>query len=184
VFGQRFSPENQKQYAINVMLPFKGKTITIIDGNHEKRISDLTSFMPLKEVANELDSVHMQNGGVVCINVNGIEYNVLLKHGKSFAKNNKEVEEWGRVFNNVDVVVSGHTHTCMAWTMNEANKIVNGNIVKTRQIGVRCGHYLSYKGYVEETPLKPLESESMVLWLNSKTKDIMVSKIRSRFNLA
>ena len=183
VFGQKLSPENQKEYAINTMLPFKGKTVTIVDGNHEKRISDATSFKPLKDVAVELKSYHMAKGGVVCVDINGIQYNILVKHGSSFAKNNLELKQWGEIFKNIDVVVSGHTHTCEAFNMNEGFEIINGKKVDTKQVGIRCGHYLSYSGYVEEKPLKPLASESMVLWLNAKTKEIMASKIRSKYNL-
>jgi predicted phosphodiesterase len=183
VFAQQVSPDNQKKYTISMMLPFKNKTITIVDGNHEKRVSDATSYKPLEDVAVELGSIHMAKGGIVCININGIGYTVLVKHGSSFAKNNLELKQWGEIYKNVDVIVSGHIHTCEAFTMNEGFEIVNGKKVKTRQVGVRCGHYLSYKGYVEEKPLKPLESESMVLWLNTKTKEIMVSKIRSNYNL-
>jgi predicted phosphodiesterase len=183
MFGQNITPDRQREYAAEIMLPFKGKTITIVDGNHEKRISDATSFMPLSYVATELDALHMPAGGMIVINVNGIEYNVVVKHGHSFANNNKEVEAWGAVFNNADVVVSGHTHTCLAWSMNQGWQVVDGKKVYTKQIGIRSGHYLSNKGYVEEKPYKPLESESMVLWLNTKTKQILVSKIRSETSL-
>jgi predicted phosphodiesterase len=183
MFGQNATPYNQAKYLIETMLPFKGRTITIVDGNHEKRVRNLTSFRPLEEVSTELDALHMNNGGLVTIRVNDIDYNIYITHGASFAKGNKEVEDFGAIWKNVDVVIEGHTHRCESWKMNQGWINVNQKKVLVEQIGIRSGHYLLQKGYVEEKPYKPLLSESMVIWLNSKTKEIQVSRARSSFSL-
>lgn len=183
MFSQNMTPKEQKNFALKKFLAFKNKTITIIDGNHEKRIYQGTSFTPLEDIASELGGINMPYGGVINVVVNNIEYKILLKHGASFSVSNAEVAKWGNIYRNVDVVMLGHTHICESFLMNEGFEIVNNKRIQTNQIGVRCGHYLGYGGYVEERPLKPLKSDSVILWLNSQTKDIIITKVSDRIKL-
>jgi len=77
----------------------------------------------------------------------------------------------------------GHTHTSGAWNINECWKTDGDKREHKIQIGVRCGHYMEYGGYVEKRPYKPTEPGSMVAYLGAEKKEINVARVGKTLSL-
>lgn len=176
VFSQMFSPEDQADYILKMLYDFKGRVILGVDGNHEHRITNLSSLKVLGAPLRELGALHLPGGGPIDIKVNNQSYSFVIKHGQSFAKDSRrEVKEWGEIFPEADVVALGHNHALEAFPNREYFVIKDGVQIQKKQIGLRCGHYLKYGGYVVRRPYKPMQGGSVVVWLNAQEHKLEVS---------
>ena len=195
MWGQKCTPRTQVRYIEDKLDIVKERLLGLNPGNHEHRISNVTSMCPLEKVAQTLGCLYMARGGFYNLEVNGIEYKFLTKHGVSFSQNyTTEVCKFAVLYPEVDVVSLGHVHVCDIFDTNEHfTTSTSKEIGKTEPhketsgyklfldgakreaiypLGVRTGHALGYSGYVEEKPYKPHRPGFPVLWLNTREKVI------------
>ena len=108
-----YTPEEQYEKMIEYLMPIKDKIIGALQGNHEERVRNSTSFDINKLFAEKLQVPYLQYGGLLKLRVNDINYHVYAIHGGSCAttlsgKMNACRKMADKV--NADIYLHAHTH--------------------------------------------------------------------------
>jgi hypothetical protein len=181
MWDQTISPREQVRYLTNKIQCISDKIIMINPGNHENRISNVTSLCPLEPIADKFGCLYMKHGGLINVRAGNQSYLLLIKHGKSFSKEYRtEIRQYAELYPQADVIALGHVHVCTSFDINEHFLVEedslevgsNGSFSQmtrrpTYQVGIRTGHALAYGGYVETKPFKPNRADFPILWINT-----------------
>jgi len=62
MWSQTATPRQQADYITEALIEFKNRTGMIVDGNHESRITHLTSTFILEPITKELGGYHKSSG--------------------------------------------------------------------------------------------------------------------------
>lgn len=108
-------PRDQKKFLVKSLEPIKNRIIGMCQGNHEKRSSVLTDDCPLYDAMAKLDieDLYRENMAFIKISLGDkskerqFAYTMVLAHGASRNK----VGNFSYAIDNMDVLVTGHTHT-------------------------------------------------------------------------
>ena len=108
-----YTPDEQYDRMLEFLEPIKDKIIGALQGNHEERVRNSTSFDINKMFAKDLEVPYLQYGAALKIKVNEINYHVYAIHGGSCAttlagKMNACRKMQEKV--NADIYLHAHTH--------------------------------------------------------------------------
>lgn len=181
VFETNLTPKQQIERVCDILTPYKSFIDGAVMGNHETRISNMTSLDVMEIICNKLDVPYLGFQGVVKYAWNEVCYTVNMWHGKgsgsSVQSALKSAEDMAnRMFS--DVYCMGHKH--LIGTTSRVFKFPdtrNNFIKKINQHFVLTGSCLEANdGYAEETGLQErvLGFPEIVMSMNKRKRFIKV----------
>ena len=115
MMGDAVTPDDQLSMIRRFFEEYQDKILaTVQDPSHTDWIRQLAGIEPQRYITENLQIPALKNGGVMHLNVNGIEYNGLLFHQIGQYKSSLNITNAGKrmldMAGDADFVVSGHTH--------------------------------------------------------------------------
>lgn len=187
VYSQALSPEQQMEYAIDLLFPVRGRIYAVIAGNHEMRCYRETSIDPAKWIARALGAPYFRDGqGVIKVRLgrgaNGkpVAYTIHFAHGRSSARTpgGKLSAVWRMtdVVSNADVYIGGHGHGLVQGRQDRLVVDPHNNTVRAEKYYVvMAGSLLEYASYAKQAVMSPLGTGAPRIRLSGKRKDIHIS---------
>lgn len=183
VYDEKYNTQKQFDELVELFTPYKNIIDMVVIGNHELRVSQLTSFDVLKEFCYRLhiESKYVEYDGVLNIKVGDICYSSYVWHGASGG-----ATDGGAVNNLVkmrDRVVAhcyfmGHTHKLISLTKEIAIPQSGSDVVSNMpQIFVNTGSALEAGGYGSQKGYSLIEKGFGVVELFSTTRKMVFHKI-------
>lgn len=177
-YFQTLNLQEQKELLYTLFSPIKEKCLAIVPGNHENRVTRDVGSNPLYDVACRLkiEDCYRENVAILKLtlgrNKKGkrVVYSVVIDHGTSINKH----RQFTYSFDNVDIFISGHTHTpsynarCKLRIDLKNNKVSQVNY---REIVVNSN--LDYGGYGAKGNYLPSAQEMQILRLSGEKKKTM-----------
>lgn len=115
LYFQKMPPEDQIEIVKQLIKKFKDRIIGMVSGNHDFRMMKEAGFDYLKFIAKELDIPYSPTLLTVVLECNGFDISIALHHGvsggRSKAASVRQNEYFLSAIQNVDIYVTGHTHT-------------------------------------------------------------------------
>ena len=166
-FTTTMSLDEQKEYLLDSLDPFKKDIIGYAVGNHEARLIKDYDFNIVADISREL-GITYYNQAIDTFRVNEHEIDIFLRHGKGTAgKRHLAMGKLERNTNNIqaDIYLEGHNHRCMAWN----NLYIDKTGLKRKYYGY-TGAFLNYDGYADSMYL-PIEPPAyMTISINKNRK--------------
>lgn len=178
-FKTEMSLEDQIDYAINVLRPYKKDIVFSCIGNHEARLVKEFDLDINKIIARAL---HIDYGNQVLdqIMINGRPFTIYAAHGKGSSAHHhtaqsKMIRDTGHL--QADLFMHGHNHRCDHFSVPGLRQGPNGREVYRRHY-VFTGSFLKYNGYADAMMLPILPEAFIQLSINQ------LHRIRStQFNI-
>jgi hypothetical protein len=175
MWNQEATPAQQRKWIEkHIFKPAQDKIAGVIQGNHEARISKMTSEDPLEIICDKYCLNYMDCGGYLVFDTGSIKYNILLLHGDSGSKNPRlEIDRALSAYSNVDVVAIGHNHQNFfeERIKNTLDPNNNNKFGKDRVATMRTGGYITYPKYIHKKISTPTAIGSQLLWINRTHKE-------------
>ena len=174
-FKQQMDLNEQREYIIDLLYPFKEDIIVYHTGNHSIRLSKEFDYDISKDIARELDVPYSMGGNLDKFNVNGKTYTIYTHHGKGSASRRdlaigKIIRDTNKI--NADIYMVGHLHHAMVF--KDYVKTSNGLDPKYYVYG---GAFLQYKSsYAEQMALNEVPPAFLIGNI-SKNKKIKWTEI-------
>lgn len=173
-FNQCVNPNEQIDYVVDALEPFKKDIIYFTGGNHCLRCSKEFNFDVAKIMADRLD-VNYTSGFIDTFKVNDKVFTVNGSHGNitsarrdlsigGILRNTKDIES--------DIFLRGHNHRLLYYYdfVNTDNGLKKKHYCYT-------GSFLNYKGsYAEKNGLNPLPAGFMVININ-RNHNVKITEI-------
>jgi predicted phosphodiesterase len=155
---QKITPQEQYDWLINLLKPFKGRIIGLHPGNHECRGVKEIGIEPIKMLSEALGCKYLGFGCFHEWHVGKNKYEAYTYHGHSgsslFHTKLKSAMEVAKVCN-CDIMASGHVHELGTHT-TRTYEIVNGKVVERHKTFLLTGSWLNYWGtYAHQKHLVP-----------------------------
>lgn len=160
VYENVLSPYQQVQLAIELLEPIKDRILCIVSGNHEARSKNDVDINPLYMICCELgiQDRYRDALGVVKVvlgarkNNEGLgrchTYTFLVHHGKGTSESAiKKDKEFINSFEDVDCIITGHTHSGRVHKYQKYGIANNGNVYKKDVLIVVCNSFLEDAEY-------------------------------------
>lgn len=177
-FKTECSVEEQKEYLINNIKPFKEDIVGYAMGNHEYRINKEFGFNIVKDICRELDiTYYAQN--IDTFSINDFDFSVFTRHGKGSSQRRHLAMgklEKGTQDIIADLYLEGHNHRTMFF--NNLKRFPNG--YKRVYYGY-TGHFLKYDGYADQQYLQ-LEPPSWQLITVNQNRLVKCSQYFAEIN--
>lgn len=150
-YAQECSVEEQKEYLINQIKPFREDIVGYAMGNHEYRVNKEFGFNIVKDICRELEIPYF-NQNIDTFSINDFDFSIFTRHGKgtsqrkhlAMGKMEKEVQDiWA------DLYMQGHTHRLLFW--NQLKRFPDGY---KRVYYAHSGSFLRYGGYADQMYLQ------------------------------
>ena len=152
-YQQVLSPEEQLDYMVKSLSPYKKYIHGCVIGNHEARFRKEFDLDIMKILADNLD-IDYSTEIYDTLTINGNDYTIWANHGTKTSQQQHLMQ--GAVMRqtqhiDANLYLYGHAHYLSSWSQ----VIKSGDNYKRRHY-VLTGHYLKYDGsYAEEKLLKP-----------------------------
>lgn len=150
-FQQECSVEDQKEYLINNIKPFKDDIVCYCMGNHEYRVNKEFGFNIVKDICREM-GVQYCNQNIDTFKINDFDFSIFTRHGKGSSQRKHLAMgklEKGTQDIIADVYLEGHNHRLAWW--HELKRFPTG--YKRVYYGY-TGHFLGYEGYADQQYLQ------------------------------
>jgi len=181
-FGQKMTPEAQMEAMVDMLKPLadKGLLLGLVDGNHEFRITKMTSINVTRMMAHLLGVPYLDHAAFFILRVGKQSYTVHATHGSSGARlPYSKIKAALDVFRYVDcdVVFYGHLHsldhlTTLYYKVNKRCKTVE----EAKRHAILTGSFLRYSGsYAERMNLPPVQVGTALVSLYGDQRRILVS---------
>lgn len=179
-FCTNMTLEDQIDYAIKVLKPYKKDLVFSCIGNHEQRL--VKDFdLDINKIISRALNIPYGNQVLDQFNINGEPFTVWAAHGKgSSAHHHTAQSKMIRDTNHIaaDLMMVGHNHRCDHFTTPGFKIGLEGQREIQRRHYVFTGSFLRYNGYAEAMQLPILPEAFIQLSIN---KDM---RIRStQFNI-
>lgn len=178
VYKQIHTPQEQRDWVIKELMPIKDKILGMVNGNHERRIYNLTGIDISQDIAKALNVPYRDEGMIVRVHFSeGLHrnskqqycYDGYITHGYGGARTDgAKVMKIERTASYVmaDFVVMAHDHTVNAnpttclvpnqlVTLNKATGFLEGNVAAEPRMLVRTNSYMKWGGYSEQNGFPP-----------------------------
>lgn len=179
------SPMQQINIAVEMLrhLVNKNKILAVVSGNHESRTEKITDINPLYLICCELGIQHLYRSNLAILKIKlgnrednkRATYIILCHHGCGTAENiTKKGNDFLNTFENVDVLVVGHTHAprCAKY-MKRVIDSHNNNVIQKETSVIVCNSFLNESDYALKGMMKGT-SHSLVSFKLCKPKKVMV----------
>lgn len=196
VFTQTMTPQEQKEYAANILAPVRDRILCFVPGNHETRSKKDAGLNPMFDIASKLDLTHLYRENLAFVDIRlGItkdrknyrtnskyrpNYMLVIAHGTGggiltgSAVNRNE--RFGYVIDGMDILITGHVHK---EAITQPQKLVidrNNKTVKLTPFKiVSAMSWLKYGGYAASKMLLPAGFSLQTITLSSYYKNITVT---------
>lgn len=196
VFAQTMSPQEQKEYAANILAPVKDRILCFVPGNHEARSKKDAGLDPMFDIASKLNLSHLYRENIAFVDIqlgtpigkNGSRknskyrpnYMLVVAHGTGggvltgSAVNRNE--RFGYVIDGMDILITGHVHK---QSITQPQKIVIDRYNKTISMApfkvVSAASWLKYGGYAANKMLLPSGFSLQTITLSGFHKNITVT---------
>jgi hypothetical protein len=190
-FNQRMTCNDELNEICSLLEPIKEHIVGAIEGNHEARLIDFSSFTPTITLCAKLGIEYMGWSGVINFKVfkkrsiSGGKwcqnYYIYFHHtsggGSTIGGGLNRVEKLGNIIEGVDCYCGFHSHKLSAsksiiYRPNPDSRKVEERVVNH----LTCGGYLQYEdSYAEKGMLRPLKLGSPRIRLDGKKKDLHIS---------
>ncbi len=179
-YDDKYNPQEQYEKVLEWLKPIKNKIAMALQGNHEIRIFDLSSFDITKMLCRELGIYYAKDGiGFLKIRVGNQNYVVAATHGSTGAATSS-----GKMngcikmsnFIDADIYLMGHVHSLshnveLYRKVNLKNKIIEEH----ERHYVLTGSFLTFdNSYGERKGYAPLKKGMPTLHLNGEKFDVQV----------
>ena len=189
VFEQTMPPAQQKEEAINILMPVKDRILCLLSGNHEGRSKKDAGLSPMYDIAAALGLEHLYRGNIAFISVQlgdssriGFRpcYAIVALHGSgggalSGSALNRN-ERFGYVIDGIDMIINGHVHKPL---VSQPQKIKFDRYRKAVSFvpfrTVTSSAWLKYGGYAAEKMLSPASHCIQKINLSYQKKDITIT---------
>lgn len=150
-YGQECTVEEQREYFINNIKPFKEDIVCYCVGNHEYRLNKEFGFNIVKDMCRELGITYC-NQNLDTFSINDFDFSIFCRHGKGSSKTKPLA--MGKLERDTEHIVAdmyleGHNHKNIWWS--EFKRFPTG--YKQIFYGY-CGHFLGYDGYPDQQYLQ------------------------------
>lgn len=174
MWHQEYNPMMQRNNMLTILADIKDRIIGLISGNHELRIFNQTGIDLSFEMAQELDTDYLKDGGYVRIKTKGPEYYFAVFHGSGgsltpYHQLNKAMAVW----EDMDLMAIGHMHQLFHETKYRY-KIEKGERIKKEIHLIRTGGFLEYPDYAMRRFMPLANVGAPTVWVNTKTKNLRV----------
>lgn len=202
VFVQTMTPQEQKEYAANILAPVKDRILCFVPGNHEARSKKDAGLDPMFDIASKLNLSHLYRENIAFLDIQlGAQkektdlkkmtkyrvhskyrpnYMLVVAHGTGggiltgSAVNRNE--RFGYVIDGMDILLTGHVHK---QTITQPQKIVIDRYHKTVSMVpfkvVSATSWLKYGGYAANKMLLPSGFSLQTITLSGYYKNITVT---------
>jgi predicted phosphodiesterase len=190
LYEEVMNPKQQRDYLINLFTPFADRVLGVTEGNHERRIRELTSMDICEDLAHALsmpDRLVPYGREALALKVTlgkdahnrRVAYTVYMTHGWSAARTPGAKVNMTTSLGNVvlaDVYITGHTHEKFAVQRDFLlPDLYNNTIRQVKQLYVSCGADMDYGGYAAGRGYRPGSKGVPRIRLDGKRKDAHVS---------
>ena len=143
--------DEQREYFINNIKPFKDDIVGYCMGNHEYRLNKEYGYNIVKDMCRELDIPYF-NQNIDTFKINDFDFSVFTRHGKGSSQ--RKHLAMGKLEKSTqdiisDVYLEGHNHRLAWW--HELKRYPTG--YKRVYYGY-TGHFLGYEGYADQQYLQ------------------------------
>ena len=119
IYSQTYTPEEQIERVVNLLMPYKDRILGIIEGNHSSRSKKDAGLSPEKIIADMLGVPYFGYDAPLEIKVGSARYYVYAAHGSGGASTKegkmRAVQKWAKIYPDMNAYVSGHHHDRMIW---------------------------------------------------------------------
>lgn len=183
-------PRDQKIHMVEMLTPIKDRILCCVSGNHERRsLKDADDDVMYDIMAKlDLEDVYRPNAAFMKLQLGkrpdrsgkaGATYTFAITHGSGGGQTGSAVnrnERWGSNIDDIDCVVSGHTHK---GAVSKPMKMVfdphNDKILFKQFVSVICVSWQEYVDFPLQKMMNPSAvSDPQFLYLSDKTKNIEV----------
>lgn len=182
VYQQKLNPQEQMEQMIEILRPVAeaGLLIGLLEGNHENRITKMTSINVTKIMANMLGVPYL---GYACWNllrVGKMHYSLYANHGSSGSrfKHTKlkaaiDIAHWI----DADIIAMAHVHSLVAESIiKQSVSLKTKTVVEKKCYVVITGSYIAWdKSYAQMKNMPITKIGSPKAKLNAKKKDVHFS---------
>lgn len=171
------SVDEQREYFINNIKPFKDDIVGYCMGNHEYRLNKDFGYNIVKDICRELD-IEYFNQNIDTFKINDFDFSVFTRHGKgSSQRKHLAMGKLEKATQDIisDLYLEGHNHRTMFW--NQLKRFSDG--YKRVYYGY-TGHFLKYDGYADQQYLQ-LEPPSWQLITLNKNRLVKCHQYYSEF---
>lgn len=172
-FKTDMSLDEQIDFAIEKLSPYKNDIVSSCIGNHEARLSKEFDLDVNKIIGRSL-GIPTGNQFLDSFKINGQDLTVYTAHGKGssayfYTAQSKMIRETQHIM--ADILIQGHNHRCGHFTQPILVPTVEGKSKVFRKHYVFSGSYLRYNGYAEAMLLPILPEAFIHLKIN---KDLRI----------
>lgn len=176
MFDQVLTPQEQLDYGEELFEPIKKQILGLVQGNHSNRTRHEAGIDMDYELAKHLGlkTKYFPNQGFVVAKAGKQNYAIAFKHGTGFGSNTfGNCIVLMRHFPAADIAACSHTHEIATssrgfWTMKGSKRS------RQEVTLVNTGSLLDYPSYADEANYAPQKKGFAILWLNTKTKEVIV----------
>lgn len=175
MFEQVLTPQQQYEYARDLLSDFKENIIFACSGNHEWRSYKKTGVDISKQLAESLGCFYSPSGGYVVMRVGKQEYKFAVYHGSSGGQVNiwAELEKRWAVVHDADLVAAGHIHH-LAHKAIPKIRLRDGKETRDYVHFVRTGSFITEPLYSQMAMYSPTLDGAPIISLDSKRHFIQV----------
>lgn len=183
-------PSEQKRMMVEFLEPIKHRVLCAVSGNHERRSLKDSDTDVMYDIMAKLDLEHLYRPNAAFMkiqigqrtnapNKGKCTYTFAVTHGTGGGQTGAAVnrnERWGSNIENVDCVISGHTHK---GAVSKPMKMVfdphNDKILFKQFVSVICVPWQEYVDFPLQKMMNPSTAANpQFLYLNDKEKNIEV----------
>jgi len=188
VYGQKYNPQEQLDFILQFLAPFKDRIIAMTTGNHEHRVYRDTGIDISKIISDTLEIPYEPEGIVLKIHIGKdrnrksrqVPYLIYMTHGWSNARTSgaklNTLESLSNIVVNADIYISSHTHKLM--TTPDLIYYIddkNNKVIEKKRYYVNSGSYQVYGGYAQFKGYRPVKLGTARIRLDGKRKDVHIS---------
>lgn len=178
IYNQVGSPQDQRDWVIQKLMPVRKKLLGATTGNHERRVYDITGMDITADIAYALGIPYRMDGMFLKITFGsgnsshdekGFTYFVYTTHGYGGARTSgAKIAKLERTstFTHADVYIQSHDHTIQAQPntylipdprtrLDPRTGFMVGKVKEHRKLLVKTGATLKWGGYAEAGGMPP-----------------------------
>lgn len=168
IYEETMTPEEQIEYAVELLMPIKDKILLALPGNHENRTKKDTSIDPMKYIMGMLGKldVYTRDGAVLFLSFgknkgrDNIRHTVSLypvhgSRGGGRTASFKHVEDLAQIVD-TDIYIHSHTHKPGSFRKSYFNTDKRYKTVqRTDKLFVNTASIMNYGGYGQRATYAP-----------------------------
>lgn len=190
VYEEIMRPREQKRIMCDMLEPLRDQILCCVSGNHERRSLKDADDDPTYDIMCKLDLEHLyrQNSAFMKLNFGTSQkmagsqrpcYTIVCSHGAGGGSIGSAVtrnEKFGYMIDNMDMLITGHTHKPVVTQPAKLVIDTHNNQVKVKPFKcVTATSWLGYGGYALEKMLLPASHCPQIITLSGDHKEIKIT---------